>query len=85
MVEHHSPASVPVTHARRPAILLAEEGLGIAEEQDLVALDAIDLAPCVHDPAVVGGDGCDNVDALVGEGLAVLDVGGKVIGLASTW
>jgi hypothetical protein len=83
VVEDHSPASVPVTHTRSPTIVLAEESLGIAKEQNLVTLDAIDLAPCVHDPAVVGGNGCDDVDALVGEGFAVLDVGGEMVGLAA--
>lgn len=33
MVEDHSPATVAVTHARRPTILLGEEGLRIAEEE----------------------------------------------------
>jgi hypothetical protein len=83
VVEDHSPAAVAVAHACRPAVLLGEESLGVAQEQDFIALDAVDLAPGIHDPAVVGRNGRDNVDALLAELGAVLDVGRKVVGLAS--
>lgn len=84
MIKHHRPASVTVAHTRRPAIVLAEESLGVAQEEHVVTLDAIDLAPRIHDPAVVGRNGRNDVDALVGELAAVGDVGGKVVGLAAT-
>jgi hypothetical protein len=64
-------------------MLLGEESLGVAQEQHLIALDAIDLAPRVHDPAVVGRNGRDNVDALFAELGAVLDVRREVVGLAA--
>jgi hypothetical protein len=85
VIENHSPAAITVAHTRLPAVLLGEEGLGVAQEQHIVALDAIDLAPSVHDPAVVGRNGRDDVNALLGELGAVLDVGGEVVGLAAAW
>lgn len=81
MVKHHSPA--PIALAQVPAMVLREKGLGIAQKQDLLALHAIDLAPSIHDPAVIGSNGRDDVDALLGELAAVLDVWGEVVGLAT--
>ena len=43
MVKDHSPATIAITHTRSPAVVLGEEGLGIAQEEDLVALDTVDL------------------------------------------
>jgi hypothetical protein len=83
VVENHSPATIAVTHTGRPAMLLGEERLGIAQEQDLIALDAIDLAPSIHDPGVVRRNSSDNIDALVLELLGFRNVGGKVVGLAT--
>jgi hypothetical protein len=85
IIKYHSPAPIAIAHTRIPAIVLAKERFSVAEEQDLIALDAIDLAPRIHHPAVVGRNGRDNVDALVGEGLAVLDVWGQVECLATAW
>jgi hypothetical protein len=83
MIKHHSPAPIPVAHARRPAMLLAEERLSIAQEQHLVALDAVDLAPRVHHPAVIGRNRSDDIDTLLAELLDVLDVWGEVVRLAA--
>lgn len=48
-----------------------------------ITLDAIDLAPGVHNPAVVGGNDGNDINTLVGKGLAVLDVRWQVVGLAA--
>ena len=62
-------------------------GLGegrVAHEQDLAVLGAaVDLAPGVHDEGVVGGDDDDEVDALGGELVLVLEVRRDVHGLAA--
>lgn len=56
----------------------------VAHEQDFAVLGAaVDLAPGVHDERVVGGDDDDEVDALGGELLLVLEVGRDVHGLAA--
>lgn len=89
MIEYHGPTTIAVAHAGRPAVLLAEECLGVAQEEDIVTLDAIDLAPRVHDPGVVGRNCGHDIDALVAELAALLDVGREVVGLAAgcegTW
>jgi hypothetical protein len=83
IIKDHSPATIPIAHTSSPAIVLGEESLGVAEEQDIVALDAIDLAPCIHDPGVVRRDHGNDVDALALQLRQLLDVGGQVVGLAA--
>jgi len=72
-----------VAHTRLPAVFLAEECFGVTQEQHLITLDSIDLAPRVHDPAVVARDRCNDIDALLAELGGLLDVGGQVEGLAA--
>lgn len=84
MVEDHRPATVAVAHTRRPTVLLGEEGLGVAEEKDLVVLDAVDLTPSVHDPAVVACNGSNDINTLLLELLGLCDVGWQMVCLA-TW
>ena len=36
LLDDHGPTSIPVSHARHPAYLLREKGLGVGEEQDLL-------------------------------------------------
>jgi hypothetical protein len=83
VVEDHSPATIAVAHTGTPSMLLGEERLGIAQEQDLIALDAVDLAPSIHNPGVVRRNGSDNIDALVLELLGFRNVRGEVVGLAT--
>lgn len=83
VVKDHGPATVTVAHTSGPAVVLAEEGLGVAQEQDLVAVDAVDLAPCIHDPGVVGSNGGDHVNALVLELLGLGNVGRQVVCLTA--
>lgn len=83
VIEDHSPATVAVTHTRLPAMLFGEECLGIAQEQHLVALDAIDLAPRVHDPRIVARNRGDDVNALLAEFGCLLDVRRQVVRLAA--
>ena len=59
------------------------ELLGVGQEQDVVALDLVDLAPGVHDPGIVVGNDGDVVDALALELLKLGDVGRQVVGLAA--
>lgn len=69
IINHHRPA--PRAPARRKPPRARELGVGVAQEQDAVVLDARGLGPGGHDPGVVGGDHGDDVDALglqVGEG-----------------
>lgn len=47
MIENHSPTTITITHTSSPTVLLGEESLGVAEEENIVALDAIDLTPRV--------------------------------------
>ena len=82
LLDDHSPAAVPVTHASSPAVVLGERR--VAHEEGLAVLGAaVDLAPGVHDERVVGGDDDDLVDALGGQLLLVLQVGRDVHGLAA--
>ena len=83
MIEDHSPATVAVAHTRRPTVLLGEKGLGIAKEKDIVVLDAIDLAPGVHDPAVVACNGSNDVNALLLELLGLCNVRREMVCLAA--
>lgn len=83
MVENHSPATIAVTHASIPTVVLAEKCLGVTQKQDLVALDTVDLAPRVHDPRIVGRNCGDDVDALVLELLGLGNVGWQVVCLAA--
>lgn len=84
MVNDHGPPSVSVgTRGSQPPMLLREEGLGVGEEQDIIALGTIDLAPGVHDPSIIACDGGHNVHTLVLELAALLEVGRKVVGLAA--
>jgi hypothetical protein len=64
-------------------VVLGEEGLGVAEEEDVITLDTVDLAPGVHDPAVVAGNDSDDIDALALQVAELLDVGRQVVGLAT--
>jgi len=54
----------PRPAALRPAVLLAEGGVDVAQEQDRVVLDAVGLGPGAHDKGVVGGQHGHHVDAL---------------------
>lgn len=77
LVQHNSPA--PSASASRVSPGRSKLGVGVAQEQDAVVLDARGLGPGRHDPGVVGGDDGDDVDALgleVGErGLVAGEVG----------
>jgi len=65
-------------------VLLAEESLGVGQHDNVVVgRDVVDLAPCAHDPGVVGCDHGDLVDALALELLDLLDVWWKVVSLAA--
>ena len=64
-------------------MVLREERLGVAEEKDVVTLNAIDLAPSVHDPRVVRRDNSNDIDTLALELRELLDVGWEVVGLAA--
>lgn len=74
MIKDHSPTTVAVTHARLPAVLLGKKGLGVAQEENFVALDAIDLTPGIHNPGIVARDSGNDINALLAELLDVLDV-----------
>lgn len=50
---------------------------------DMVVLDLVDLAPCTHHPAVVGGDDGHDVHVLALELVVLLDVGREVVCLAA--
>ena len=63
--------------------ILGEESLGVAEEEDIVTLDAVDLAPGVHDPRVVRRDNGNDIDALALQLTQLLNVGRKVVRLAA--
>ena len=84
MVEHHSPATVTVTHTRLPPMVLAKKSLCVAQEEDLVALDAVDLAPCIHHPGIVARNRGNDVDALCLELCRFGNVRRQVVCLA-TW
>ena len=64
-------------------MVLREASLGIRQEEDIIALDVIDLAPRVHDPRIIAGDDGDDVDALGLQLRELLDVGWKVESLAA--
>jgi len=82
LLHNHGPPAVPVTHTGGPAVVLGEGR--VAHEEHLAVLGAaVDLAPGVHDEGVVGGDDNDEVDALGGELLLVLQVRRDVHGLAA--
>ena len=82
LLNNSRPPAVPVAHAGHPAVALGEGR--VAHEQDLAVLGAaVDLAPCIHDEGVVGGDDDDEVDALGGELVLVLEVRRDVHGLAA--
>jgi hypothetical protein len=82
LLHNNRPAAVPVTHAGHPAVALAERR--VAHEQDPAVLGAaVDLAPGIHDEGIVGGDDDDEVDALGGQLVLVLEVRGDVHGLAA--
>lgn len=69
IIQDHSPA--PGAAASSVSPRRSKLGIGIAQEKDVVILDARGLGPGGHDPWVVGGDDGDDVDALgleVGEG-----------------
>lgn len=83
LLNDHSPATVTVTHASGPTVVLGEEALGVGKHQDVVAGNVVDLAPSTHDPGVVGGDDGDNVDTLCLQLVDLLDVGREVVGLAA--
>jgi len=90
LLNNHRPAAVAVAHAGGPSVVVGEERFGITHELKLaVALHSVDLAPCAHDPSVVGGNDDNLVDTLGGELLEVLDVWWDVVGLAAgregTW
>jgi hypothetical protein len=50
---------------------------------NVITLDLVDLAPRIHDPAVVGGDDSDDIDAFALELVDLLDVGWKMVSLAT--
>jgi hypothetical protein len=64
-------------------VVLGEETLGVGEEEDVIALDAVDLAPGVHDPRVVRRDNGNDIDALALQLPQLLNVGRKVVRLAA--
>jgi hypothetical protein len=64
-------------------MILSKARLGITQEQDIFAFDMVDFSPGVHDPAVVGGDYGNDIDAFGFELGELLDVGGQVEGLAA--
>jgi len=84
LLNNHSPTTVAVAHASVPTVLLAEEGLGVGQQDNFViGRDLVDLAPGAHDEGVVGRDHGDLVDALLLQVADLLDVWGQVIGLAA--
>ena len=82
LLHHNRIPAVPI-RAQRPAMVLREARLGVGEEEQIVALDVVHLAPGVHDPRVVGGDDGDDVDALGLQLRQLLNVGREVHGLAA--
>lgn len=65
-------------------MLLAEKGLGVGQQDDLVVgRDLVDFAPGAHDEGVVGRDHGDLVDALFLQVVDLLDVWRQVVGLAA--
>lgn len=99
LLDDHSPAAVAVAHAGSPAVVLGEEGLGVGEEvlphvstvvrktsgptYNRLARSLVHLAPCVHDPGIVGSNDDNKVDTLGLELIQLLNVGGEVVGLAA--
>lgn len=64
-------------------MLLAEERLGVAQKQHLIALDTINLAPRIHNPRVIAGNSRHDIYALLTELVGVLDVGREMVCLAA--
>lgn len=50
---------------------------------NIITLHTIDLAPSIHDPAIVACNGSDDVNALLAKLVDVLDIRGKVVSLAA--
>jgi hypothetical protein len=50
---------------------------------NVVTLDPVDFAPCIHYPPVVGGNHSDDINALALELVNLLNVGWEMEGLAA--
>lgn len=72
-----------------PANALGELGLRVRQEENVVAGDAVDLAPSAHDVRIVVGENGDNINTLGPQGGEVInvsgDVGGRADGGEGTW
>jgi hypothetical protein len=79
MIQDHRPATVAISHPSLPAMVLREESFRVTQEQDIVTLDPVDLAPSIHDPAVIGCDDGNNVNSFLAELLAILDIWWKMV------
>ena len=64
-------------------MVLAKERLGVAQEEHLLTLDAVDLAPRIHNPAVVARNRGNDVDALGLELCGLGNVRRQVVRLAA--
>lgn len=65
-----------------PANALGELGLGVRQEENIVASDGVGLAPGAHDVGIVVGENGDNINTLGPQGREVLNVSGDVGGRA---
>lgn len=63
-------------------MVLGEERLGVAEHENVIALNTVDLAPSVHDPRVVRRNDGNDINALALQLRQLLDVRRQVVSLA---
>lgn len=65
-----------------PANALGELGLRVRQEENVVASDAVGLAPSTHDIGIVVGENSDNINTLGPQLRELLDISGDVGGRA---
>lgn len=65
-----------------PANALGELGLGVGQEENVVASDAVGLAPGAHDVGIVVGENGNHINTLGPQGREVVNVSGDVGGRA---
>ena len=72
-----------------PADALGELGVRVGQEEDVIVLDTVGLAPGTHDVGIIDGNDGDDIDALgleLGKLLNVLGhVSGRADGGKGTW
>ena len=83
MVVNDDGVTVSATFLVSPANALGELGLGVRQEKNVVASDAVGLAPCTHDVGVVVGENGDNINTLSPQSGKVLNVSGNMGGRAN--